>query len=236
MRPLDWPRLLEGSAFISLLVLALRMAWIYPVAHIASWVRRRLLRQRHAMVVNNRRAFVVGWAGMRGVLTLAAALSLPETTSAGAEFPHRNAIIFLAFAAILVSLTGQGLTLPWIIHKLGVCASPGMLDEERRARRALTKAALKMLEHMRQDTPEQAQVTTDLIERFYRQRLEGLQAESRGSSAREQIRVFGELTGRLRGVERAELMRLQDEGKIGGETLRKLERELDLLDLRGPAA
>jgi CPA1 family monovalent cation:H+ antiporter len=236
MRPLDWPHLLEGSAFISLLLLGLRMAWIYPVAHLASLVSRRLLRQRHAMVVNNRRAFVVGWAGMRGVLTLAAALSLPERTDAGAGFPHRDAIIFLAFAAILVSLTGQGLTLPWVINKLGVCASAGMLEEERKARRSLIKAALKMLEQLRQDTPDQAQVTTELIERYYRQRLEGLQSESKGGDAREQMRLYGQLTGKLRKVERAELMRLQDEGKIGGETLRKLERELDLLDMRWPSA
>jgi CPA1 family monovalent cation:H+ antiporter len=236
MRPLDWPRLLEGSAFISLLVLGLRMAWIYPVAYLGSYVRRRLLRQPNAMVVNNRRAFVVGWAGMRGVLTLAAALSLPEQTRAGAEFPHRDAIIFLAFAAILVSLTGQGLTLPWIIRKLGVCASAGMLEEERRARRILIKAALKMLEQLRQDTPNEAEVTTELIERYYRQRLDSLQKEARGTSAREQMRLYGELTGKLRKVEREELLRLQDKGEIGGETLRKLERELDLLDLRWPAA
>ena len=236
MRPLDWPHLLEGSAFISLLVLALRMAWIYPVAHLASFVRRRLLRQRHAMVVNNRRAFVVGWAGMRGVLTLAAALSLPDTTDAGLGFPHRNAIIFLAFSAILVSLTGQGLSLPWVIRKLGVCASVGMLEEERKARRALIKAALQMLEHLGQNTPDQAQVTTELIERYYRQRLDGLQQDSHGSDAREQMRLYGQLTSRLRGVERAELLRLQDEGSIGGETYKKLERELDLLDLRWPSA
>ena len=236
MRPLDWPHLLEGSAFISLLLLGLRMAWIYPVAHLASFVRKRLLRQHDSMEVNNRRAFVIGWAGMRGVLTLAVALSLPETTSAGAPFPHRDAIIFLAFAAILVSLTGQGLTLPWIIRKLRVCASAGMLEEERRARRTLIKAALKMLEHLRLETPEQAQVTTELIERYYRQRLDGLQEESRGGDARQQMRLYGELTGKLRSVERSELIRLQDEGKIGGETLRKLERELDLLDLRWPSA
>ncbi len=236
MRPLDWPHLLAGSAFISLLLLGLRMAWIYPVAHLARLVRRRLLRQHHAMEVNHRRAFVVGWAGMRGVLTLAAALSLPESIDTGAVFPHRDAIIFLAFAAILVSLTGQGLTLPWIIRKLGVCASSGMLEEERRARRTLIKAALKMLEDLRQDTTDQAEVTTELIERYYRQRLEGLQEEARGGDAREQMRLYGQLTGKLRSVERAELLRLQDEGKIGGETLRKLERELDLLDLRWPSA
>ena len=145
-------------------------------------------------------------------------------------------IIFLAFAAILVSLTGQGLSLPWIIRKLKVCASSGMLEEERRARRVLIKAALGMLEKLRQDNPEQVQVTTDLIERYYRQRLESLREESRGGSGREQIRLYGELTSKLREVERAELIRLQNEGALGGETLRKLERELDLLDLRWPSA
>ncbi len=236
MRPLDWPRLLAGSAFISLLLLGLRMAWIYPVAYLARAVRHRLLRQHNALEVDRRRAFIVGWAGMRGVLTLAAALSLPETTDAGAPFPHRAVIIFLAFAAILVSLTGQGLSLPWIIRKLKVCASSGMLEEERRARRVLIKAALGMLEKLRQDNPEQVQVTTDLIERYYRQRLESLREESRGGSGREQIRLYGELTSKLREVERAELIRLQNEGALGGETLRKLERELDLLDLRWPSA
>ncbi|HEY0784609.1 MAG TPA: Na+/H+ antiporter [Acidobacteriaceae bacterium] len=235
MRPLDWLHLLAGSAFISLLLLLLRMAWIYPVAHLARFVRRRMLRQREAMEVNNRRAFVVGWAGMRGVLTLAAALSLPETNDAGQPFAHRAAIIFLAFASILVSLTAQGLSLPWIIRRLGVCASPGMLEEERRARRRLITAALRMLEQLRQDSAEEAEVTTDLIERYYRQRLDALQ-EVKGRSAPQQMRVYAEITGKLRSTERAELLKLQNQGQIGGETLRKLERELDLLDLRWPTS
>ena len=236
MRPLKWTHLLAGSLFISATLLLLRMAWIYPVAHLASFVRRRMLGQENMLEVNHRSAFVVGWSGMRGVLTLAAALSLPGFTESGAQFPHRAAIIFLAFASILVSLTGQGLSLPWIIRKLGVCASAGMLEEERRARRILTKAALAMLQNLQQETPAEAQVTTELIERFYRQRLEGLQEQARGRNAREQVRLYAQLTGKLRSVERQELMRLQDEGAIGGDTLRKLQRELDLLDLRWPSA
>ena len=236
MRPLDWPRLLEGTAFISGLLLALRMAWIYPVAYLARFVRQHLLRQPFATKVDNRRAFVVGWAGMRGVLTLAAALSLPDFTDAGLPFPHRDAIIFLAFAAILVSLNLQGLSLPWLIRKLGVCDSSGMLEEERYARRTLINAALTMLKSLRQGNLAEAEVTTELIERYYRERLQGLQAAAANQSGEEQARAYGQITTQLRGAERKELMRLQDEGRIGGETLRKLERELDLLDLRWPSA
>jgi hypothetical protein len=93
-----------------------------------------------------------------------------------------------------------------------------------------------MLEQLRQENPAESEVTTDLIEQYYRQRLEGLQEETRGVDAREQARIYGQITGKLRNVEREELMRLGDQGVIGGEISRKLERELDLLDLRWPSS
>ena len=245
MRPLHWASLIAGAAFICLLLLLLRFLWIYP----AEWASR-LVRERwfghapgHSMEpADARRTFVIGWAGMRGVLTLAAALSLPDTTDAGAPFPHRAGILFLAFAAILVSLTGQGLTLPWIIRRLHVSASPHLLQEERWARRKLVTAALQMLESMRNTASEEEAagkeaIATELIERYYRQRLESLQDGDgkRPSAAREQA-GFAAVSARLRHVERGELTRLEAAGSIGGDTHRKLERELDLLDLRFPGA
>ena len=248
MRPLHWPSLIAGATFICLLLLLLRFLWIYPAEWAARLVRERWL--GHSMdPFDARRTFVVGWAGMRGVLTLAAALSLPDVTDAGTPFPHRAGILFLAFAAILVSLTGQGLTLPWIIRRLRVCASARLLEEERWARRKLIGAALGMLESMRSDiesekdaTGEQQaaaeqQVATELIERYYRQRLDSLQdGESRRPSAARQQAEFAATSARLRLVERDELTRLEIDGRIGGDTHRKLERELDLLDLRYPGA
>ncbi len=236
MRPLQWPALILGAAFISVLLVALRMAWIYPAEMVSRFIRAHWFDHK-LEPAEPRKTFVIGWAGMRGVLTLAAALSLPELRDDGTPFPHRAGILFLAFAAILVSLTGQGLTLPWIIRRLNVCGSARLREEERWARRKLISAALTMLENMRQKSQEEAEVITDLIERYYRRRLDALQENEaqRVTAAGEQAEFLAVST-RLRVVEREELSRLEAEGRIGGDTHRKLERELDLLDLRYPGA
>ncbi len=234
MRPLHWPSLLGGAAFVSVLILALRLLWVYLAGFASRFVQGRLLGDTLGPR-NPRKMFVISWAGMRGVLTLAAALSLPEVTDAGAPFPHRSAILFLAFAAILVSLTGQGLTLPWIIRRLHVSASPHLQQEEQGARRQLTTAALAVLERERHG--DRDQVVTELIGRIYRQRLDALvEGERQQASAAHRQEELEALSAKLRSVEREELMRLEIEGKIGGETHRKLERELDLLDLRFPSS
>ncbi len=233
MRPLHWPSLIAGAAFISVLVLALRLVWIYLAGFATRLVRSRVLGEK-LKPRDQRRTFVIGWAGMRGVLTLAAALSLPDTTDAGAPFPHRSGILFLAFAAILVSLTGQGLTLPWIIRRFHLTESAHLQHEERKARWQLTTAALQMLERERDG--DRDQVVTELIGRFYRQRLDALKDGDRGKTPighRQQ--ELDDLSAKLRLVEREELAKLETEGAIGGETHRKLERELDLLDLRFPS-
>ncbi len=240
MRPLHWPSLIAGAGFISVLVLVLRLAWIYPAGFILRAVRLRWL-GREQQPLDPRRTFIIGWAGMRGVLTLAAALSLPEATETGAPFPHRAGILFLAFAAILVSLTGQGLTLPWIIRKLGVSASPHLREEERWARRQLVTAALKALAEERAGTEAREEAGAELMERFYRQRLDSLGDDLADGKApqpakKRQQAAFFAVANRLREAERRELARLEREGRIGGESHRKLERELDLLDLRFPGS
>jgi Na+/H+ antiporter len=236
VRPLHWPQLIGGAAFICTLLLLLRFLWIFPAERLAHWVRRR--RTKKALsAANPKETLVVGWAGMRGVLTLAAALSLPVTTDNGSPFPHRSGILFLAFAAILVSLTGQGLSLPWLINKLGVCASKETLEEERWARRELVTAALDLLEQMREEQSGQNAVAAEMAERYYRQRLDAIQEEGADqASAAHQMTQFSLLTSRLRATERSVLNRLETEGQIGGETYRRLQRELDLLDLRYPTA
>ncbi len=238
MRPLRWTELLLGAGFISVLVFALRLLWIYPSGYLLSALRKRRL-GREAQPLGPRKALVVGWAGMRGVLTLAAALSLPETTETGAPFPHRAGILFLAFAAILVSLTGQGLTLPWIIRKLGVSASPRAREEERWARRQMVAAALKALTGLRSGSEAEDEAAAALMEGLYRQRLEALsdgQGSAPQASPKQRQAAWIALSHRLRQAERQELSSLDRDGRIGGENYRKLERELDLLDLRFPGS
>ncbi len=246
MRPLNWPRMLGAAAFLSLLLIALRMVWMLPGSRLANLIRRRVFGQK-LNPPDRKQLIVLGWSGLRGVLTLAAALSLPETTATGAPFPHRDMILFLAFSVIVVTLVGQGLSMPWLTRKLGVCAPAGTSDEERDARRALLGAALEELARMKED--EEAVPSTGrerslkLLDQTYAQRLAALQrAEDRDRNAGDDdnaapdMRVYSKLAGKLRQAEREELLRLQMQGEIGDNTLRKLERELDLLDLRWPSA
>jgi len=236
MRPLDWPRLLTAALSLSLLLIALRMMWMLPGSRFSALIRRRVLGQE-MVPLSARQAIVVGWSGLRGVLTLAAALSLPETTATGAPFPHRDMILFLAFSVILVTLVGQGLTLPWITRRLGVCAAINTGAEEREARRAMTLAAIAEVEALRETKPEASfQRALELLDQSYKRRLELIQREAdqtkESTPSRSEMETFFGIASQVRKAERRELSRLETTAVIGDMTLRKLERELDLMDVR----
>ena len=232
---LNWPHLIAGGLFVSGVAIAVRMLLIFPGARFAWLIRARVLKQQ----VNKPTAgelVVTGWSGMRGVLTLAAALSLPELLDNGDAFPQRNRIIFYAFAVILITLVGQGLSLPALIRKLGIVESSESLDEERKARRVLAKAALKALEDNAFLQEEAAETEgepspSEILSRVYRQRLDSLKP-ALGEPVVMQERRFQDLAASIRAVERKQILRLRQEGRFRESTLRDLERELDLLDLR----
>ena len=234
--------LIRDGVIFSVLVIALRLIWIYPGTWLAYWIRHRLLHQNVSRP-GMRSTFVVGWTGMRGVIALAAAISLPEYLNNGAPFPQRNVIIFLTFCVILVTLVLQGLTLPALIRKLGIQSKGGNAEEEQ-ARRHMLRAALEYLEHLERlehsekirkaaEAPEDAWVLEDLTH-HYQQRLAllGETEEHQPQLNSTGYRRYRELAGRLRGVERSVLLRLRDENEINDEVLRDLERELDLQDAR----
>ncbi|MEF9479240.1 cation:proton antiporter [Chryseobacterium sp. 1B4] len=107
--------LMEGIKYgliISLIVIAVRLLWIYPVAHLPRWLSEKV-RQDPSPGWKN--PLIIGWAGMRGVVSLATALSIPVMMNSQEEFPMRNLIIFITFVVIFVTLVFQGLTLPLII-------------------------------------------------------------------------------------------------------------------------
>src|SRR5580704_3501028 len=102
-------RLLLAGALLSATLIVLRLVWAYPGARVAQAIRQHLLHQ-DALLPPPKSLFIIGWTGMRGVVSLAAAISLPEVLSDGSPFPQRNLIIFLTFSVILVTLVLQGLT------------------------------------------------------------------------------------------------------------------------------
>jgi Na+/H+ antiporter len=128
--PGDLGELIGQALLIRALVIVVRFAWIFPVATIDQKLRAR--RDPEAEPVGWRERTVASWAGMRGVVTLAAVLALP------AGFPERDRLIFISFVVITVTLLLQGLTLPWLVRRLGVHASP---DQEKDMEHELTRRA-----------------------------------------------------------------------------------------------
>jgi monovalent cation/hydrogen antiporter len=226
---LDHVHLLIGALVICGVVIAVRMILIFPVARFA-WLIRRLVGQA-IVKPGSHELIVMGWSGMRGVLTLAAALSVPEFTGSGDLFPQRARIIFYAFAVILATLVAQGLSLPALIRKLGVIESPESMDQERLARRVLVKAALKALREIPPADDDGDASPTELLTRYYQRRLESLKPVD-GEQAPMLELKYQDLAAKIRSVERQQILRLRQEGSFRESTLRDLERELDLTDLR----
>jgi Na+/H+ antiporter len=230
-----WGEKLGHAALVCALVIGLRFFWVFAGARVALALRNRLFRGQ-VSYISPRILTVVSWSGMRGVLTLAAALSLPSLTDAGHPFPHRQAIIFFAYSVILVTLLGHGLTLPTVIRKLNVCESPEVQQEARRARAAVVKAALERLQQLRDRDQEGVNdgQAYELMERLYRERLRTLASEEKTGAQKSQQRRqhnMRQIAHNLRQAEREELMRLRATGQIRENTLREVERELDLLDV-----
>src|SRR5580698_2417221 len=155
-----------GVVFSAVLIL-LRLVWVFPAVKIASFVERRWLGHTDEGELKPREVFVVGWTGMRGVLALAAAISVPEVLWDGRPFEARNLIVFLAFCVIFVTLVLQGLTLPMMIRGLGLSGATGMEPEEREARRIVLKAAIRQLEDGRKRGGSELQhLYDDLLDRY----------------------------------------------------------------------
>jgi CPA1 family monovalent cation:H+ antiporter len=214
------------GAIFSVMLIALRMVWVTPAVKFANFIARL---KGHTEQIGNRETFVIGWTGMRGVIALAAAVSVPDTIN-GKQFGVRNLIVFLTFCVILVTLVLQGLTLPSVIRALGLAGQTGMEPEERFARQRALKEALGYLERAKREKGEAyAHAYDDLIDR-YEHRTAEVSGED-GDHAASKTDVYHELVRAARGAieaERRAIIRLRDEGMISDDVQRKIERELDL--------
>ena len=215
---------------ISLAVIVSRIVWVFP----ASYLPRRLsasLRARDPYPPWSA-VFVVSWAGLRGVVSLAAALALPRAVE-GTAFPERNLIIFITFVVILVTLVGQGLTLPWLTRALGVTGVSGSSAEESIARTAATDAGLARLAELEQENPDHLPLIQELRER-YDHRASHVWEHQDAPRDEVELELFEHRRIRrsLLDAEREAVIRLRDDGAIGDEVLRVIERDLDLEELR----
>jgi monovalent cation/hydrogen antiporter len=211
----------------------LRLLWMYPGVALAYFIRTRLLKQSYGPP-NARSTFVLGWTGMRGVLALAAAISLPRLRDDGSPFPQREVIIFLTFCVILITLVVQGLTLPSLIRKLGLCEADPLETAEREARKRMLRGALDYLEAIESDGTRPDEAVWRDVMHHYKERyamVDGQKVTGEDPSPGQWSQMH-DLNNRVRAAERAELAKMREEHGISDHVLRRLERELDLLDER----
>lgn len=180
------------------------------------------------------RAAIVAWAGMRGAVSLAAALAVPLLTNAGSPFPQRDLIVFLTFCVILGTLVFQGLTLPVLINVLGVEADHLDEKEEAKARIKAADAAIARLSELESED----WVRDDTAERlrglygFRRNRFASRFDRDDDGAIEEQSLSYQRLRRELLDAERSELVNLRREGVISSDVERRLHRDLDLEDAR----
>ena len=225
--------LLWWAVAIWLTVLVARALWVYP----AAWLPRKLfrrIRERDPMPPASW-LVLISWSGMRGGVSLAAALAIPLTTDAGEAFPGRNLILFLTFAVIFGTLVVQGLTLPAVIRLLRL-EDDGEEEgrEEALARIHAAQAALARLEEL----VDEEWVRDDTAERIrggYRFRQDRFAAWLDGGddgSIEARSRDFQRLRRELLDAERAAVHELRRRGDISDDVARRVERDLDLEDAR----
>ena len=234
----DWTtgEVITYSALICLTVIAVRFAWLFTTPYLIRMLDRRP--QQRARRVGARPRIVVGWAGMRGAVSLAAALALPLETDAGAPLPGRDLILFITFMLILVTVVGQGLTLPALIRRLGVREDGAEEEaEELRARLIASRAALERLDELeieewtREETIDRVRGLYRFRQRRFKARS-GLLPDGDGDGIEDRSLAYQRLMHEMFTVQRRALVQLRNEGTISAEVMRRIERELDLEESR----
>jgi len=224
--------LLGLGALISAVVIAARIAWGFTIPYLVRALDRRP--SQVARRVGARQRLISGWSGMRGAVSLAAALALPLETDSGQPFPERDLIIFVTFGVIFTTLVVQGFTLPALIRRLGVHDDGGEEREELQARLGAADAALARLEELageewtREDTVERLRG----LYQFRRRRLKARAGILEDDGSEDRSLAYQRLVRELLEAQRRAIIRLRNQGVISDGVMHRVERELDLEDSR----
>lgn len=218
---------------ISAVTILVRLLWMYPGAYLPRILSKKIREREPAP--GWKQTFLLGWAGMRGVVSLASALTIPLTLSDGENFPHRNMILFITFCVILSTLVVQGITLPWIIRWLKM----EVKEEDEEVKLALRlRLANIVLEYITTNYPDES----NTIEAFGRlkaryQRMVAItdkQMKSDGAEGKPPAYLprYRKLLLELVNIQRQELSRMRRDNEYSDELLRNKENELDLEEAR----
>ena len=217
------------------IVIALRFLWVYPAAHIPRWLSAKA---RKDPSPGWKGPLVISWAGMRGVVSLATALSIPLLMTDGTNFPQRNLIIFITFVVIFVTLVFQGLTLPFVIKLIKLEEIDVILPEEEQQagiQLRLNNRALKLL-----NEKYSADIKENELVGFFKSNLESenknieqqIQSLECNETEQQEIERYHEVLADIYAQQRKELFQLRKEKFFSDEEIRKAEMQLDLNQLK----
>jgi len=231
------------GALIAVVVIVVRIGWVYVLTYLPRRLSRRL-RERDPLPPWNQTT-LVAWAGMRGSVSLAAALAIPTSIDSGAPFPDRDLVIFLTFCVILATLVFQGLSMPALIRAMGIERDTVDQDEEMNARLEIAFAAIDQIDELADEDWVAAQTVERTRAMFdYRRRRFSSQIGNglaSGASDEEQeddfdyeerAQAYQRFMHEVIGAQRAALRRLRDEGHVSDEVRRRVEYDLDLEQAR----
>jgi CPA1 family monovalent cation:H+ antiporter len=220
--------LLIAIAVTTAIVIAARFAWVFPAVYMPRRLSRSLARRDPAPPWQQ--TFVLAFTGVRGVVSLAAALAIPLALANGQPFPYRDLILFTTFGVILITLVGLGLVLPLVIRWLGLARHREKEQRQERsaelaARHDAMDAGLRRLEELVRERGLPEEVAAGLRERAHTRRQQFPRSLTDGN---ELTALGAQLRTELISAERAHLYQLLRDGKINDESRRRIERELDL--------
>lgn len=233
--PISW--LVAEAAVVSLCVIAVRFLWVFPAAYLPHLLSAKV--RATEQYPSWQGVTVVSWTGLRGVVSLAAALALPEETATGLPFPYRSLVIFLTFTVIVVTIVLQGGTLRQLIAWLRLPEDGTSECEILKAKLTGIERALERLTELEKQNAAPAPVL-ERVRGYFEDRLADARAEleeEEGPDAPERPEGFQTLAEQriwweLARAEREAIVRLRREKRIGDEALRHIEGELDLLEAR----
>ncbi len=224
------------AALIIAVVIAMRFVW----TNLATVLIRTLDRRPSQIARRGTWQLRVAgsWSGMRGAVSLAAALALPLTLNSGEPFPGRDLIQFITFSLILVTVVGQGLTLPWLIRRLGLIEDGTDEEhEELKARLVIARAALDRVDELENEdwtqdgTIERVRALYNFRQRRFRARAGKIEQDG-DENIEDRSLAYQRLMHEIYSSQRTALVGLRNERRISADVMRRVERELDLEEQR----
>jgi monovalent cation/hydrogen antiporter len=224
--------IIYGCLLVSGTVILVRILWVFITTYVSRALSGRL--RAPDLYPAWHEPVVISWIGIRGGISLAAALAIPISLANGSPFPMRNEILILTFAVILVTLVLQGLSLPYLLRWLNFPADDAERAEEQRARETIAGVALEFLASTKKEDETQRRAVRHLQDN-YRNRAEGLALAQDAGQDNPEIRYLSQvdsLERELIRLQRTALINLRDSGTINDAVLRRFQVLLDLKEAR----